>query len=252
MMLHCRHLIFATFFFLGEFLRACPRVLIFDMDGVLVKCRSSWKALHVAFGSEDIVERLKGAERFIGGEISYVEWMRLDIDAMTRALGRPPSKDEVEHVLRSLELDEDAPTVVEELKRLGVLVGIVSGGIDILAKSVAERLGIPEDMVFANKLVFSDGRLTGGEEVVDPLRKGELLKRLSLSLGIPLEEFAYVGDSTWDINALRVVGTPIMLARDEDEARTAAGFVKNLIIIERLRDVVKVVKELCRAEHALG
>ena len=223
----------------------CPRVVMFDMDGVLVKCRSSWRMLHLAFGSEELVKELMGARRFVDGEISYEEWMRLDIEAMAAALGRPPKREEVEAVFRSAELDEDAAAVVEGLKAMGVIVGIVSGGIDVLAEMVAERLGVSKDMVFANRLVFEDGQLLGGEEVVNPLKKDELLRQVSERLGIPLQMFAYVGDSVWDINALKVVGLPILVSRDPAEASAVAREVPGLVVVERLAQVLDIVREAC-------
>lgn len=218
---------------------------MFDMDGVLVKCRSSWRMLHLAFGSEDLVKELMGARKFIDGEISYEEWMRLDIEAMAAALGRPPRREEIEAVFRSAELDEDAAAVIEGLKAMGIIVGIVSGGIDVLAEMVAEKLGVSRDMVFANRLVFHDGELRGGEEVVNPLRKDELLKQVSERLGIPLKQFAYVGDSVWDTNALRVVGLPILVSRDPAEAAAVAREVPGLVVVERLAQVLDVVREAC-------
>jgi len=226
-------------------LRTCPKVVMFDMDGVLVKCRSSWRMLHLAFGSEPLIKELMGARKFVSGEISYEDWMRLDIEAMAAALGRPPRKEEVEEIFRGAELDEDAQAVIEGLKEMGIIVGIVSGGIDILAEMIAERLGVSRDMVFANKLIFKDGVLTSGEEVVNPLRKDELLRRISVRLGIPLKGFAYVGDSVWDINALRVVGLPILVSRDPAEASAIAKEVPNLVVVERLGKVLSVVRKAC-------
>lgn len=223
----------------------CPKVVMFDMDGVLVKCRSSWRMLHLAFGSEGIVRELMGDRKFLNGEISYVEWMRLDIDAMSAALGRPPRREEVEEIFKSAELDEDAEAVIGGLKEMGVVAGIVSGGIDVLAEIVAERLGVGKDMVFANRLVFRNGALVGGEEVVNPLRKDELLAEVSRRLGIPLKRFAYVGDSAWDINALKIVGLPILVSRDPSEAEEVAGKVPGLVVVERLAEVLDVVREAC-------
>lgn len=219
------------------------------MDGVLVKCRSSWRMLHLAFGSEERVRELMGARKFMNGEISYEEWMRLDIEAMASALGRPPRREEVEAVLRSAELDEDAAAVIEGLRAMGMIIGIVSGGIDVLAEIVAERLGVSKDMVFANRLVFQDGELLGGEEVVNPLRKDELLRRVSEKLGVPLEQFAYVGDSAWDVNALKVVGLPILVSRDPAEAAAVAEEVPGLVVVERLTQILDVVREGCGAPN---
>lgn len=227
----------------------CPSIVIFDMDGVLVKCRSSWRMLHLAFGSEDIVKELKGDRKFMNGEISYKEWMRMDIEAMAAALGRPPTKEEVEAVFKEAELDEDADLVISELKAMGILVGIVSGGIDVLAEMIAEKLGVNEDMVFANRLVFNDGKLTAGKEVVNPLKKDEVLRQISKKLGIPLKQFAYIGDSVWDINALKVVGLPILLSRDPAEVAIVVREVPGIIVVDKLAKILDIIKEVCNTPN---
>ena len=52
-----------------------PKVVVFDCDGVLVDSVSSWKTLHDYFGTDNS----HNLKRFIDGEISDTEFMRLDI-----------------------------------------------------------------------------------------------------------------------------------------------------------------------------
>ncbi|MEO3993649.1 MAG: HAD-IB family phosphatase [Desulfurococcaceae archaeon TW002] len=187
------------------------RVAAFDMDGVLTKWRSSWRALHEYFGSLSLVSESNDAEKFLRGEITYEEWMRRDLEAIIKALGRSPTKEEIIKAFSRYELVEGAKDLINFLKRRGVYTLIISGGIDLLAEIVRRELGI--DAAFANRLVFNEKGylIPKGIEVVNPLKKGELLKRLSRQLRIPLSEFMYVGDTEWDFEALNAVGYPILL-----------------------------------------
>ncbi|MFN3268724.1 MAG: HAD-IB family phosphatase [Zestosphaera sp.] len=187
------------------------RAAAFDMDGVLTKWRSSWRALHEYFGSLSLVSESNDAEKFLRGEITYEEWMRRDLEAIIKAFGRPPTKEEIIKAFSRYELIEGAKDLVNFLKGRGVYTLIVSGGIDLLAEIVRKELGI--DTAFANRLVFDEKGylIPKGVEVVNPLKKGEFLKKLSRQLRIPLSEFMYVGDSEWDFEALNAVGYPILL-----------------------------------------
>ena len=49
--------------------------VVFDCDGVLVDAVSSWRTLHDHFGTDNS----ENLQRFIRGEITDVEFMRLDI-----------------------------------------------------------------------------------------------------------------------------------------------------------------------------
>lgn len=190
-------------------------VAAFDMDGVLTKWRSSWRALHEYFGSLSLVSESNDAEKFLRGEITYEEWMKRDLEAIIKALKRPPTKEEVIKAFSSYELVEGAKDLIDFLKGKGIYTVIVSGGIDLLADIVKEKLRV--DAVFANRLVFDKNEylVPRGIEVVNPLRKGELLKRLSRELRVPLSEFMYVGDTEWDFEAFSTVGYPVLLSYGE-------------------------------------
>ncbi len=220
----------------------CPvRVVVFDLDGVLVESRSSWSTLHNYFGSDAIVNEAGDAEKFKAGLIDYVEWMRRDTEAIIKASGGKVRREDIERALLNYKLEEGAEDLIQFLKKVGIHTAIVSGGIDILAKHVGERLGI--ERVYANRLLFdNEGNLIpGGEEIVNPLRKSDILSRISMELGIPLSEFMYVGDSDWDLNAFRVVGYPVLFLRDDSTSID----VPNLSIIRSLRELKQLLEELC-------
>lgn len=205
------------------------------MDGVLTKWRSSWRALHEYFGSLSLVSESNDAEKFLRGEITYEEWMRRDLEAIIKAFGRPPTKEEIIKAFSRYELIEGAKDLVNFLKGRGVYTLIVSGGIDLLAEIVRRELGI--DAAFANRLVFDEKGylIPKGVEVVNPLKKGEFLKKLSRQLRIPLSEFMYVGDSEWDFEALNAVGYPILLNYGEVKPPAESRY----LLVNTLYEIMK-------------
>lgn len=215
------------------------KVAAFDMDGVLIKWRSSWRALHEYFGSVKLINESRDAERFLNGEISYGEWMRRDLEAIVKVLGAPPSKSDVVKAFSKHELMDGVEDLLKLLKSAGVITTIVSGGIDILAEMVSNELGI--DIVLANKLVFNeDGYLIPrGVEVVNPLRKGDVLRNLSRLLNVPLEKFMYVGDTEWDFEAMDLVGYPVLLKYNEIKSPTEARY----IVVNTLHDLKDLLSE---------
>ncbi len=89
---------------------------------------------------------------------------------------------------------------------------MVTSGIDILAKEVAQHLGI--DHWVANGLKF-DGRgklLPAGVGRVDPTRKDVAYGRLLSKIGIHPKETLAVGDTIYDLAFLKSAGLGFMLA----------------------------------------
>ncbi|MEM3949074.1 MAG: HAD-IB family phosphatase [Zestosphaera sp.] len=218
------------------------KIAVFDMDGVLVKWRSSWRALHEYFGSINIVNESRDAEKFLKGELSYEEWMRRDLEAIIKFLGRPPSRDEIVRALTRYELTEGATELINFLKSANVITAILSGGVDVLAEMVGNRLGI--DIILANKLVFDKNNHLApyGIEVVNPLKKGGVLRKLSEDLRIPLSDFMYVGDSEWDFEALNVVGLPVLLSHGDVLLPEGTSY----IMLNTLHDLKKLLNACFR------
>ncbi|MCE4619722.1 MAG: HAD-IB family phosphatase [Desulfurococcales archaeon] len=207
------------------------------MDGVLVKIRSSWEYLHKYFGV--LKQAREIMKKFEAGEISYMEWMEEDTSLWIRARGQVHIT-ELIRVLEKVPIDEHAPLVARELHKRGVMIGIVSGGIDLLARRVAREIGA--DVWIANKLLFDKrGYLVPGGAPLVGVDKRRAVKRILGEYGISPSNAMFVGDSKWDATAMRVVGYPV-----------AYGDSCPLILdlarcrIERLLEVVDLVDEIER------
>ncbi len=223
--------------------KARVKLVAFDMDGVLVECRSSWRYLHMHFGSLSEVEESRDAYLYETGELSYEDWMIRDIQAMLKARGGTIYRWEIEEAFRRVKIRDGIPQLVKYLMDSGVVIAIISGGIDILARRVARELGIPESNVFANGLVFDgEGRLLPrGTKVVEPLKKDEILRKLSLEFGVNLSEVMYVGDSPWDVSAFRIAGYPVLFLVDPNDEVEGVGKV---IIVRSVNELFELIRKL--------
>lgn len=220
-----------------------PRVIIFDLDGVITKIKNSWEYLHTYFapGSDRSFSRAL-ADRYLRGEISYARWMAYDIEVLLRNTGRSIHRDEVYEAFSRVEIYREIIDVMRISREAGVRnYAIVSGGVSVLARIAGDRLGIRD--VYANHLVFDPkGFLVpAGIPVVEPLGKGRVVRELVLSrIGIDEEEAVFIGDSIWDLSALSIVGYPVVIGCRECLYRE--GLADKALYVSDHRELVRALK----------
>ena len=128
------------------------RLAIFDLDGTLKQVRDPYVFLHKRLGTWEAAQVFTA--KGMSGEISYDDWLRLDA-----ALWRGVSRATMEDLFRQDPYLPGARQTVRALKEAGVHVALVSTGPSVHAEQVQEDLGL--DRVFANQILFEDGRATG-------------------------------------------------------------------------------------------
>jgi phosphoserine phosphatase len=212
-------------------------IIALDFDGVLVKQESAWWTLHQAFGTYK--ESKANLRAYRKGEIHYVEFMRRDITLW----GRRTLAD-VKDILLKYNLNPQAKTFIDGIKKDGRKIVVVSAGIDLLVGDVAKQLGI--NQFLANGLEADrNGYLTGnGIFRVDLNRKDLALKKLITQEGGKLSEVAAVGDSKYDLEFLRAAGLGIGFGdprKSNDLNKVAVGWAKNLM------EIPKIIKSIEKA-----
>lgn len=116
---------------------------------------------------------------------------------------------------RALELCErfvpspGAEDLVSSLKRLGVRVGLVSGGFDFFVERLRAQYGL--DFAFANQLEVIGDQLTGNVlgSIVDGKRKAQLLRDMASVFSLDVRQTIAVGDGANDIFMLEAAGLGI-------------------------------------------
>jgi HAD superfamily PSPase-like hydrolase len=167
-------------------------LIVFDMDGTLIKRPSSWEKLHRYYGTTDKEKRY--LEAYLNGEIDYPEFMRKDISSW----GDNLHINHISRILLSYEFMDGALMLAEYLSKHKIVKGIITAGLDIVAEDVCKRLKF--DFYVANGFEIDDNGYLTGEGIlrVEPLRKGDVMKAIIDRMGISDENVISVGDAHYD------------------------------------------------------
>lgn len=189
------------------------KLVVFDMDGVLVESESSWQFIHDTFG----VNNDENFERYEKGEIDYNEFTRLDIQLWGNA-----SRDKISNILNQIRLRKGVKETINQLKRVGYKTAIISSGISLLANRIRKQLEI--DYSFSNELLFDErGKLTGEAiKVVTLCNKGDILRHLAKIEKISPSECAVIGDSKYDTHMFKESGLSIAFNPKDDVVKELA------------------------------
>jgi len=181
--------------------RRAKRLVVLDVDSTLVQGEGIDELAARAGVAEQVSALTAAAMR---GELDYAESLR----ARVRLLAGLPLT-EVAVVRENLRLTPGARTLVRTLKRLGYVVGVVSGGFTALTERFVAELEL--DFAAANELEVVEGRLTGRVlgEVIDRAGKARALERFAAEHDVALAQTVAIGDGANDIDMLQRAGLGI-------------------------------------------
>jgi len=208
------------------------RIVVFDVDGTLIKVHSSWQFLHEKLGTWD--KGRKYAEQFFQGLITYEDWARLDA-SLWRGL---PLK-RTQQIVDNIPYTEGAQDVIATLRRSGFKVVLLSAGLSLLTERIARETGVDDSL--ANELIVEKGFLTGGVKVnVSFHNKDEVLGYILQKFDVAMEECAAVGDDETLIPLFEKVGLGIAFnPRKETVEKHADVVVKSNDLREVLPHLLK-------------
>ena len=188
-------------FHVDDIYRHARRLVVFDMDSTLIRGEAiNELANHANTGQQ--VDKITDAA--MNGEIDFRE-------SFTRRVALLKGLDEkvLAKVAENLALTEGAERVIHTLKKLGYKIGIISGGFDYFGESLQKKLNL--DYVFANGLEIENGKVTGNVngDIIDGLRKAEILKTIATVENISLQQTIAIGDGANDLPMLSIAGLGI-------------------------------------------
>lgn len=190
-------------------------------------------ALGRRLGTELLLDDI--TDRAMRGELDYGESLMMRL-----ALINGMNIDTVKQVADSLSLSSGAVETVNEVKRLGGIPVIITGGFDILAERVAELLGI--EYVCCNHFRVESDRITGVKEpIVTGGGKAEKLLGLASWLGVDPKHSVAVGDGANDIQMMKATGLSIAYNGREKVCKTATVVVNGgdlRLILPYIREFV--------------
>ncbi len=210
-------------------------LVCFDMDGTLTKLRSSWCWVHSCFE----VDNEPAYQAFCNGEIDEPEFMRRDIALWTNKNPDVTIRD-IAVLFRDMPLIDGIQETIACLKANGIRTVIISGGIDLAAKMLANEFGF-DDYIADEVLSYEDGRLTGeGKMNVDLRDKGINVRQYIEKYGTTMERTVSVGNSFTDIPMFKNSGMSIAFNPTDPYTQEAAT---HTVFSENIADILDFIME---------
>ena len=210
-------------------------LVCFDMDGTLTKLRSSWCWVHSCFE----VDNEPAYQAFCNGEIDEPEFMRRDIALWTNKNPDVTIRD-IAVLFRDMPLIGGIQETIACLKANGIRTVIISGGIDLAAKMLANEFGF-DDYIADEILSYEDGRLTGeGKMNVDLRDKGINVRQYIEKYGTTMERTVSVGNSFTDIPMFKNSGMSIAFNPTDPYTQEAAT---HTVFSENIADILDLIME---------
>lgn len=206
------------------------KLVVFDLDGTLIKPSSSWQYLHQKLGT--LKEARRNSELFYTDKISWNEWAERDA-----RLWAGSDVNEVKRIVQRCPLTKGAKKTTLRLKENRLDVAIISGGISFFADRVAKELEISH--VFSNKLHEKDGILTGEVTItVTSKNKPRLLLRLLKQLKLSLGHVVAVGDDFTMVPLFKIAGLSIAFNPSRTDVKESADIV---LVKQSLLDILPYI-----------
>ncbi|NLN72400.1 MAG: HAD-IB family phosphatase [Thermoplasmatales archaeon] len=212
-------------------------LVIFDMDGTLTRCKSSWAFVHEELG----VNNDEAYQAFINMEIDEAEFMRRDIGLWIEA--RPGITDfDIARILTNMPLMDGIQETIAALSYNGIKSVICSGGIGHAARMISEEFGF--DGWLADSLETDENGVLTGEGIrnVDLMDKGRSALDLMREYGVTKERTVSVGNSYIDISVFEQTGLSIAFNPVDMEYTGAAA--DHVIKSSNLSDILDVIFEV--------
>ncbi len=205
----------------------------FDMDGTLTKVRSSWKWVHDCFE----VDSEPNYRAFINGEIDELEFMRRDI-ALWKGKHPGVRVGDIARTFQNMPLIDGIQETVACLQANGIACIIVSGGIDLAAKMLADEFGF--DGYVADSLCTDEnGALTGeGIQNIDLRNKGLKVREYIEEYLTTKERTISIGNSFTDITMFENSGLSIAFNPQDEYTSEAAD---HTVISDNIADILDLI-----------
>lgn len=192
------------------------RAALFDLDGTLTPVASVWQHIHERLG---LWEREAHAHQaaFARGDIDYEEFCARDA-----AHWQGMAEADLRAITDRIPYRPGVRECLSVLKQSGLLVGVISTGLTLLAERVSEELDLA--YAIANRLVARAGVLTGEVKVnVEHARKGEAVDLFCGQFGVDYREVVTVGDGEGDISMFEHSGFSVAFNADTERTARAAS-----------------------------
>ncbi|RME55320.1 HAD family hydrolase [Candidatus Woesearchaeota archaeon] len=201
------------------------KLVAFDVDGTLIS-EQVWKRLHTHFGMEDDFNE-KNITLYRQGKLTYSDWVKSDIDIWKK---KGATKSLIKEGLKDVKLVDGAKELIQELKKMGYKLAIISGSLNVAIEHVFPDYEDYFDYIFLNKILFDDeGNIVDVESTkFDHEGKAAALAHIAKLEGLSLQECVFVGDNYNDVDIAKIAGLSIAFnCRDKNLAEVCDVIVNS-------------------------
>ncbi|MBI1820454.1 MAG: phosphoserine phosphatase SerB [Nitrospirae bacterium] len=181
--------------------RRAKRLIVMDMDSTLVQMEGIDELAKEA-GVGPKVSQI--TERAMNGELNFQEALRERVRLLK---GLP--EETLQKVYARIPFTKGAKELVRILKKMGYKTAVLSGGFNYFTDRLKKELGL--DYAYSNQLEIINGKLTGEVlgEIVDGLKKSDLMEEIAAKEGISLDQVIAIGDGANDLMMIGKAGLGI-------------------------------------------
>ncbi len=213
------------------------KLVCFDVDGTLIdNVKFSWQLFH-DYLQTDEHKREDAKNKFLNGNISYLEWAEHDINMWKE---KNAKKDDFFKALEPLHLMNGAMETLQELRKNGLKLAIISGSMNILLEKFIPNYDEFFDDIFLSKIYFDEEGNILKVDVTrfDQEKKAEALKQIAKREKIKLKECVFVGDYLNDIKIMQEAGLGIAFNCVHEELKKVAD-----VVVEKkdLREILRYI-----------
>jgi len=195
------------------------KLVCFDMDNTLTT-ENSWYKLNLELGiTEEEDQDLYNS--YINGNLEYEAWIE-KLVSLYKERGLA-TQEKILKVFDEIALAEGAKDLLLDLKERGYETAIITGSFDVMAKRVADSLGIKHYRANTKIIFDSEGKfenlVPAGDEIMN---KPGYLKEICDELNITFDECICVGDGVGDVELFKAVSKGVALKDAPDELKQHA------------------------------
>ena len=209
------------------------KLVVFDMDGTLLKPRSCWAYIHEHFGTDNS-EMLK---LYIEHKITDQEFVKADINLWEKKSDKKVNEKYINLILDEIEPIDGAEKLVNGLHKNGIETVFLTGGIQYLADKWAKKWKMKKAL--GNDLIDgNDGHLTANINASGHA-KGAVMDQLLKEMNLNQENVAAVGDTVVDLPMFERADLSIAVNTDNDQVFGKATYHHNGKLVDLIQLITK-------------
>ncbi len=202
------------------------KLVVFDMDGTLLRPRSCWAYIHEHFGTDNS-EML---EKYIKHKINDQEFVKSDISLWQQKSDKKVDEKYINSILDEIKPIEGAEQLVTQLHKKGIETVFLTGGIQFLADKWAKKWNMKKAL--GNELIDGDNGHLIAKINASGHAKGPVMEKLLKEMNLEQENVAAVGDTVVDVPMFERAGLSIAVNTDKEEVFGKADYHHNGKLIE--------------------